>query len=164
MLHLDTVLVPVDFSDASQQALAQAHALAASWDAHLDVLHVIEEPAFPAFYRTGSVALYGSAPDVKDASRQALHQLLEQLPTTSEAGRVGLHVCQGDPSEEILRFAEDHDADLIVIGSQGLTGVGHLLLGSTADKVVRRSPCPVLVTRAEGKSLLGDGASPPADD
>ena len=164
MLHIDTVLVPVDFSDASRQALVQAYALAASWDAHLDVLHVIEEPAFPSFYNTGSVALYGRAPDLKDTSRQALHQLLDQLPDTPDADRIGLHVCQGDPSEEILRFAEDHDVDLIVIGPEGLTGVGRLLLGSTADKVVRRASCPVLVTRTGGKSLLGDDATIPDAD
>ena len=66
----------------------------------------------------------------------------------------GLHVVKGRPGAEILRFVQQHDVDLVVMPTHGLTGLEHLLMGSVAEKVVRQAPCPVLVVKAFGKSLL----------
>jgi nucleotide-binding universal stress UspA family protein len=65
-----------------------------------------------------------------------------------------LHVIEGHAAADIVRFAESHHSDLIVIATHGRTGIEHMLLGSITEKVVRRAPCPVFTVRTFGKSLV----------
>ncbi|MCG8468338.1 MAG: universal stress protein [Gemmatimonadetes bacterium] len=139
------LLVAVDFSDATPTLLAHASHLAASLDAGLDLLHVVPIPMYPTFY-VAELAL----PQNRRASRERLEQMAADLEprvdTTIEVG-------DGRPPDEIVEYAEEHGHDLIVVSSHGYTGVKRLLLGSTAEGVIRRAPCPVLVVKPGGRQL-----------
>lgn len=156
MLQIHRILAPIDFSAYSARAVAHARELATTYRAALDLLHVIEQPAFPAMYGAVMHELYGEVPDVNQEALEAMQRLLAQ--SNGPDVEMGLHVVRGRAAKEILQFVEDHDVDVIVMPSHGLSGLEHLLLGSVAEKVVRRAPCPVLVLKAGGKSLL------PGDD
>lgn len=152
MLQIKRILAPIDFSGHAEQSLAYAREIAFPYQAVLDLLHVIEEPTFPAMYGTVMNELYGKIPNVSQDARKAMQELLAR----SEGPDVetGLHVVKGRAGAEILRFIEQHDVDLVVMPTHGLTGLEHLLIGSVAEKVVRQALCPVLVVKAFGKSLL----------
>ena len=146
MIKISRILVPTDFSDTSEVAVRYAAALARSNDAALHVLHVLEEPlAYP-----WGTELY--MPQLENLYEQFRKDATERLPKllTDEERRECRAVFQcvtGNPYLEIMRYASDHQVDLIVIGTHGRTGATHLLMGSVAEKVVRRAPCPVLTVR-----------------
>ncbi len=147
-----TILVPVDFSEHAKAALIHAKELAAIYGSRLQLLHVIEENAYPEFYGMGDL------PDRmrRESLRAMAIREMEQL--CDECGGPGIepevHILSGHPARDIVRFAGDNDSDLIVIASHGLTGIEHLLLGSVAEKVVRMAQCPVFTVKAFGKSLI----------
>lgn len=155
MLNIKNVLVPIDFSEHSTQALAHARELSAAHNSEMHLLHIVEEAAFPSFYKMGEEALYGETTSLRDRALDALSQCIETDGPHVEEG-VGFHVEEGHPGEEIVKYAQEHDTDLIVISTHGLTGLERVLMGSVAQKVVREAPCPVFVVKARGKSLLPD--------
>ncbi len=153
MIKLDRILVPTDLSEFSKHALRYGCEFANRFDAELHLLNVVQdvvalvpEPgmAFPApgEYMT----------ELRDSSRQAL----EQLPDSDwlRSGRVTRDVRVGTPFVEIVRYARETECDLIVIGTHGRSGLAHVLLGSTAEKVVRKASCPVLTVRPEGHTFV----------
>lgn len=149
---IERILVPVDFSGASDAALAAARDLAVPWTAGLDLLHVVEEAVMPAFYAVGVTSLLQLNPEIRTRSQAEMERRLAQLG--GAAVGVATHVCEGKAAQQIVGFAEEHGSDLIVLATAGRTGVERLLLGSVAEKVVRLAPCPVLVVRArEGESV-----------
>lgn len=154
MLNIRRVLVPIDFSEHSVRALAHAGALAATHDAALTLLHVIEDPTFPAFYGAAS-AVYGPSPDLTDEADAALQELADEV----DLGAVPSVTCEvqtGRAAPGVIDWAEAHDTDVIVLSSHGLTGLKRLLMGSVAEKVVQRAPCPVFVVKAFGKWLVDE--------
>lgn len=155
MLKIKNVLVPVDFSEHCTQALAHARALAQAHESELHLLHVVEETVFPSFYKMGEQVMYGETASLRERAAEALSDCMEE-PGPKLAADVAFHVEEGHPGEEIVRYAEEQDTDLIVISTHGMTGVERVLMGSVAQKVVRESPCPVFVVKAKGKSLLPD--------
>lgn len=159
MLNIDRILVPTDFSEHAQQALAYARALAAAYGARIELLHIIEEAAFPAFYALGADAMYGEVPDLEERARAALQRLADER-LAGERG-VSCHVRKGRAAGEIAGLAEDGDVDLIVIASHGLTGLERLMMGSVAEKVVRLAPCPIFVVKSFGRSLLDEAPPRP---
>ena len=133
------ILVPVDFSAPSDQALAYAITMAQKFQARMTLLHVIYMPPLAG----ADLAMQMSA--IEEAAQQATDACLQQV---RDAGLLGEKIiCQGVPWQEIVEKAEDIGADLIIIGTHGRTGLQHVLLGSVAEKVVRMAPCAVLVTR-----------------
>ena len=155
MLNVRRILAPIDFSEPSAQGLAYARTLAETHRARLDLLHVIEEPTFPAMYGAVMHELYGALPDVNQQALDALQRLLDEAAGPEVES--GLHVVKGRAAAEILRFAERAEIDLIVMASHGLSGLEHVLLGSVAEKVVRQAACPVFVVKAGGRDLLARG-------
>ncbi len=139
------ILVPTDFSETADLALAYGKKLANVFHAPLHVLHVLRDPILHAFPTNG----YAALPNYREeAERDALRQLDELLtPTEREQLQAQLVVGWGAPFVEIIRYAKNHDVDLIVIGTHGRGAIAHLLLGSVAEKVVRKAPCPVLTVR-----------------
>jgi len=142
MLTLSRVLCPTDFSEVSTKAEAYATALAEHYDASLHLLHV--DPPMPI------MAPYGEIPvDVRLFEEQR-EQALADLATAGDRARAAgvdttTSVRGGHPAREILAVIEEQAADLLVIGTHGRGGVEHLLLGSVAEKIVRKAPCPVMV-------------------
>jgi nucleotide-binding universal stress UspA family protein len=141
MLPIRTILHPTDFSERSRHALQVATALARDHGARLLVLHVAELPA--AVYGE-AVLLMDRAGFVAEAHAQ-LDNLAVALPPERVERRVGL---APSPAAEIVCFAEETPCDLIVMGTHGRTGLRRALLGSIAEQVMRRAPCPVLTVKA----------------
>lgn len=140
-LQIRHILVPMDFSDLARQALWHAIPLATGFGAKISLLHVVDLPAYPT--EMGTVVVPQER--TMQVSRKELTALGEKLIPASLRGRV--LVCMGRPYEEIASTARRLKVDLIVITTHGYTGLKHVLLGSTAERVVRHSPCPVLTVR-----------------
>jgi nucleotide-binding universal stress UspA family protein len=147
-----SILAPVDFSEHSQKAVAYAKRLAASYEARLQLLHVVEQMVHPSFYAVGKTSILDLAPDVMSKSKVEMERMLQDAggPELS----ADLEVIEGLASRDIVKFAKEHQSDLIVIATHGLTGIEHLLLGSITEKVVRLAPCPVFTVKAFGRSIL----------
>ena len=161
MSHIRLILVPVDFSAASERALASAREVAAAFGATIHLLHVFETPlAMGAF-----LDMYTPAPDeyVESLAAQARAQL-EALLTEKErtSGMAVVTVRMGLPADEILQYVREHGAiDLIVIATSGRGHVARLMMGSVADRIVRSAPCPVLTVHLHdrGEATAGGRAA-----
>lgn len=145
------IVVPVDFSEHAQRALTHAGALAGEFGAHLDALHVVYDVTLPSAYGMGPLGVAG--PEVLDRSREALARLVEESVPAGVHWEA--HTEIGYAATDIVRFAERHDAGLIVMATHGWTGLKHFLLGSVTEKVVRHAPCPVFRVHSFGRSLVG---------
>ena len=138
------ILFATDFSQWARRAEDYACALACSWRASLTVLSVAEFPS-------------GLNPDypvnqqyLADLLKHASSQLVDLKGRAERRGiAVATRVATGIPSEEVVTAARAEDSDLIVVGTRGKTGLAHVLLGSTAERVIRGAPCPVLTVRME---------------
>lgn len=139
-------LVPIDFSESSAQAFTYAVALAKQLKARLTLLHIIQAP--PLAGGDMGVALPQTyLQEIEDLSRRDMEKYRQEAD--SEGVDTDIILVHGVPFQEILDTARSQQADLIVMGTHGRTGLSHVLLGSVAEKVVRLSPCPVLVTRQQ---------------
>jgi universal stress protein A len=149
MVSLQRILLPVDFSAGSRVALDEAMLFAEHFSARIEVLHVWGLP--PAIRGDLMVWLEGSggAPVnqvIEEQVQAEMSAFLSHLPTDQRA-RVSERIESGDPVVNILELARSGAYDLIVLGTHGRTGFGHVLLGSVAQRVVREAPCPVLTVR-----------------
>jgi nucleotide-binding universal stress UspA family protein len=147
-VEVKRILIPVDFSKQTALAVGYAHELAGTFGAALDLLHVVEVPTYPDFYVPFSAALETTA--VRRDAGDRLEALAEPLRATHE---VGTHVKVGRTTTEVTDFAERGGHDLIVLPSHGYSGLERVLLGSVAEGVLRRTPCPVLTVKPFGVDL-----------
>lgn len=149
MIKLDRILVPTDFSDCSQRALSYGCELAKRFGAELHVLHVAQQPAIGGMY---AASLPDEALYPEEFAKEHLEAL--EVPDAERISRVQKSVQIGSPFVEIVRYARHNDVDLIVMGTHGRTGLKHMLMGSVAEKVVRKAPCAVLAVRPEGHQFV----------
>jgi nucleotide-binding universal stress UspA family protein len=140
-----TILFPTDFSTASDAALVHAESLARQMNARLLIVHV-EEP--PLAYGGGE--LYYGLPE---PSSERILKMLEDVKPSDPSVPYTHRLTMGDPAGEVVRIAEDEGAEMIIIGTHGRTGMTRLLMGSVAEAIVRRAPCPVLVYREVAEKL-----------
>ena len=151
--RVETILVPIDFSEHATKALIYAKEIAAITGSRLQILHAIEEPVYPYFYGpAGDFSLSGEIEKLQEKTTEALDKLIYDTPGPEVP--IEKHVVTGTPSVEITRFAEQNGSDLIIIPTHGLTGLERMLLGSTAERVVRLASCPVLAVKSFGKQLI----------
>ena len=139
---MKTILVAVDFSDASVAAVKQALELAAAFDSKVVALHVIHDPAeAPGFYSSKKAGkkVYRN---MEEAAAKMMAAFVEEH--CAKWKKLEVRVRPGIPGDEIVRQAGEEKADLVVIGTRGHSGLKRLLLGSVADRVIRACPCPVL--------------------
>lgn len=143
------VLVAFDFGDASLEALRQGRSFAHGMGAALGVVHVLPAtPDLSALFPEGSLSLVAD----KQAGAQALRSAVEAYARTHLSLELStVFVERGAPDAEIVRRAEGWDADYVVVGSHGRSGLSRMLLGSVAERVVRHAPCSVLVARPTSK-------------
>jgi nucleotide-binding universal stress UspA family protein len=151
-VSIETILVPTDFSDDARAALEAAIDLAESFDARLVVVHAYYVD-IPAVYGgvggiSGDFLVPGDvvAP-VREGAEQAVETLLEEL--RGRGIEADGSAVMRDAAGAILQEAERVGADLIVMGTRGLTGFKHVLLGSVAERIARTAPCPVMTVKAE---------------
>lgn len=150
---LERILVPIDFSVHSEDALRYAHEIARESGAQLDLLHVVPVNAYPSMNDTGAFAMYAEQPgDVEGKAMEHLEKLYSRI--IGAAGNVRFHILHGTGAHEIVEQAIEMKSNLIVIGTHGLTGIERFMLGSVTAKTLRRAPCPVFVVKSFGKSLL----------
>jgi nucleotide-binding universal stress UspA family protein len=140
MLAVNTILHPTDFSERSHYAFWLACSLARDYGARLIVLHVVAAPAV--------VYAEGIVPPNPEELRAAVQEELNRLQAPRADVRAERRLAEGDAVEETLRVAKEANADLIVMGTHGRTGLGRLLMGSVAEQVMRRASCPVLTVKA----------------
>jgi nucleotide-binding universal stress UspA family protein len=144
-LELEKIVVGCDFSADAELALSYASSLAQELQAELCLLHVLE----PLAYQGLTPSTKALAEDLRGAVRSAVEGRLASL-VDAEArnwARVRTAIASGKPSAEIIQFAEREGADLIVVGSSGMGPIGRLIVGSTAEAIVRHATLPVLVVR-----------------
>lgn len=139
MLPFKTILFATDFSSASKVAFEVASALARDYRARIVAIHVVE-PVAVAF--TEYTAYVGPEEDM-DKAREMLHALKAPSPNVKLEHRM----LEGSPPAVITETAEEIGADLIVMGTHGRTGLMRFVMGSVAEEVLRRAPCPVLTIR-----------------
>jgi nucleotide-binding universal stress UspA family protein len=144
MIDLKTILVPSDFSECSDAAIRYGLELARRFDARLHLLHVVQDPATQPWAAEGFALPILEI--VEQWQKDARLRLAAAVPLP-DAARVTCVATIAAPTDEIVRYASAHAVDLIVMGTHGRGGVSHLLLGSIAEKVIRRAPCPVLTVR-----------------
>jgi nucleotide-binding universal stress UspA family protein len=130
------ILFPTDFSHAGDAAFAMATSLARDTKAKLLIVHV-EEP--PMAYGGGEL-YYG----VPDPGLEDMKRMLEEIVPNDPSINYEHRLITGDPAGAIVRLAESEDVDMIVMGTHGRSGLTRLLMGSVAEAIVRRAPCPVL--------------------
>jgi nucleotide-binding universal stress UspA family protein len=148
MIRLDRILFPTDFSEYSEAASRYACAFAEQFDAELHLLHVLEilPSTTPVF--GGGLAL---TPGVQESMQAAESELGRILDLEWQKGkRVVRATVDGAPFVEIIHYARENNIDLIVMGTHGRSGLSHAMIGSVAERVVRKSPCPVLTVRPGG--------------
>lgn len=147
MIKIQRILFPSDFSELSLHALGYARSFAELHKAELHVIHVVDQASMYWMAMGPNSLPVGPAPEeLIGVAQQELKRFVEQhlagvgVPLVTE-------VMLGRPFMEIIRYAREKNIDLIVIGTHGRSGLKHVLLGSVAEKVVRKSPCPVLTIR-----------------
>jgi nucleotide-binding universal stress UspA family protein len=146
----ERILCPVDFSRSSRAALRHAVALACDDGAALTVLHVVD----PLLAQAGRVRF--RRPLVENEARKQLERLARSIArSASGAQEPAIRLEVGQAGEKILETAKSIQADLIVIGTHGLTGLGRLLLGSTAEHVLHRAAVPVLAIPSGSRIATG---------
>ena len=146
------ILVPTDFSTTSDAALEFAKTVAQTFGASLHLLHVFEDPIVAG----GFTEAYAPLPSDLRASmvEDARKQLAKRLPDEERVRfRATTEVVSGFPAMGIVEYAQDHQIDLIVMGTHGRSGMSHLFVGSVAERVVRLAACPVLTVHA-GKTIV----------
>ena len=145
-MEIRRIVVPIDFSEHSQRALDEAVGLALKFDAELHLLH-----CYQLFSIGAAGAPYNVIPpeDFERAIREGAQQTLSEWRQKASAKKVRVHehLVAGVPSEGIAELANTLGADLIVMGTRGLSGLKHVLLGSVAERTIRIAPCPVLTVK-----------------
>ncbi len=139
------ILYPTDFSEGAEQARAEAVRLARALGAELILLHVLVPVA-----RQGEALLGPAELDrLQERQRRWAEEYLEARVVETHAAGVAARglLRGGEPAPEVVRAAEEEQVDLIVMGTHGRSGLGRLLLGSVADRVVRTASCPVVTVR-----------------
>lgn len=148
MKAISKILVPVDFSDCSRAAVEAALQVAGKFEAELELLHVHEVPftAGAVLVRTQDGREVTMDAFLGEESRRLLDEMVESVEALAKAPHH--EVVQGGVAHvSIVERAKAIDADMIVMGTHGRSGLSHLLMGSVAEKVLRAAPCPVLVVR-----------------
>ncbi|RME73907.1 MAG: universal stress protein [Planctomycetota bacterium] len=138
-----TLLCAVDFSETSKKSFEYAKVLAQKFDSKIILLHVVE-PLLTGTYVTFEPTL---GTQVMNTMEEKAEELLKELK--GEDKNIEIKIIHGTAYEEIVEYAKKVKADLIVMGTHGLSGLSHFLIGSVAEKVVRKAGCPVLTVKMD---------------
>jgi nucleotide-binding universal stress UspA family protein len=144
-IKMNKIVCPVDFSPSSNYALDYAIDLARMFKAQLTLLHVVEVPFLPSYAMAGVPELSLPLEQIEEGARKGLERLAGEC--RARYGKVETEQRTGAAFMEIIAYSRESHADMIVMGTHGRTGLSHIIIGSVAEKVVRKAPCPVLTIR-----------------
>lgn len=145
MKTIERILFATDFSENSEDAFQYALLLARRFSARLSLIHVINEPVDLRGFYVPHISFDNLEKEIEEGAKKMMAKFCaERLADFPDHDS---HVVTGIPSDEIVAKAKEIDASLIVLGTHGRTGLDHILFGSTAERVVRYAPCPVLTVR-----------------
>lgn len=145
MKRFEKILLAIDFSDYSEVACEYALTLAKSFNSSLLVLHVINEPVDLRGFYVPHISFEQLEQEIETGAVKMLETFCNE--NLKEFTAFTTAVVTGVPYEEIIRVAAEQESSLIIIGTHGRTGLDHLIFGSTAERVVRSAPCPVMTVR-----------------
>jgi nucleotide-binding universal stress UspA family protein len=144
MIQLKNILVPTDFSENATKAFPYAKDLAESFGGGIIVAHITEPDLYFGYPATVPIGLEGMWAEIKDVVEQRFEEVRAAFGDDLDIRTVHR---DGPAAQELIELATEEDVSLIVIATHGHTGLKHLFLGSTAERVVRGAPCPVLTCR-----------------
>ena len=137
MKEFKTILMATDFSESSDHAFSYAASLARKFNARLLLLHVINEPVDLRGFYAPHISFEKLEEEIEEGAQKMMEKFCQN------------HLRDYDNYETFIVPAISANADLIVVGTHGRTGLDHMLFGSTAEKIVRKSPIPVMTVRLE---------------
>jgi nucleotide-binding universal stress UspA family protein len=145
MRDFKTILFATDFSESSDYAFQYAYSLAKKFNARLLLVHVINEPVDLRGFYVPHISFEKLEEEIEEGAKK----MMEKFCRTHirDYDNFESIIVPGIPYDEIIKKATDNSADLIIVGTHGRTGLDHVLFGSTAEKVVRKSPVPVMTIR-----------------
>ncbi len=149
MKKIATIMTAIDFSDSSDNAFQMALSMAQSFSARLLILHVINEPVDLRGFYVPHISFEKLEEEIEAGAQKMMESFCRK--NIVDFDNFESFIVAGLPHEQIIGQAEEKAADMIVLGTNGRTGLDHILFGSTAEKVVRRSAVPVLTVRLEGE-------------
>ena len=149
--EINKILVPVDFSDYSKSSLRYAVNFSKLFKAEMILIYVVEPVIYPPDFSMGQIAIPSVHSEWDKRAREELDKLSKsEIPADVKVKSI---IKTGKPFMEIIETASEENVDLIIIATHGHSGVEHILFGSTAEKVVRKAPCPVLTLREPVKGF-----------
>ncbi|MCK5140354.1 MAG: universal stress protein [Thermodesulfovibrionia bacterium] len=144
-MKVETIVFPTDFSEGSFHALPYAVDLSKHYNAKLYVLHVIYDFSKATYSHIPHISADSLYKEMSDWAKEEIESCcVEEIRGLTNVDKV---VLKGVPYEEILKFASEKKIDIIVMGTYGRVGFERFIFGSTAERVVRRAPCPVMTVR-----------------
>lgn len=144
-ITIKKILVPIDFSEYSKASLRYAVSFAKKFNAEINLIYVVEPIIYPPDFSMGQIAIPSMDIELDKRAEVELQKLIET--EINGVLKSEIIIRTGKPFIEIIETASEKDIDLIIIATHGHSGVEHILFGSTAEKVVRKAPCPVLTLR-----------------
>ncbi|MFN0136087.1 MAG: universal stress protein [Phycisphaerae bacterium] len=150
------ILWPTDFSELSLHAGRYARAMADQFGAELHIVHVVPPPLSPdvAVMVPADAPMTMTEPKLLDASRAAIKELI--IKHFDGDPKIVTHAYYGNPWPTICEYAKEKGIDLIVVSTHGRTGISHVLIGSTAERIVQHAPCAVLTVKRSGRGFLNE--------
>lgn len=145
MKTIKTILFATDFSESSDEAFDYALLFSRSFGARLVLLHVISEPVDMRGFYVPHISFDSLEDEIISSAKKMLNEFCTSRMKETDCYK--FEVVSGVPFEKIITHAELEQADLIVVGTHGRGGLDHILFGSNAEKIVRKSPVPVLTVR-----------------
>lgn len=150
MINLKKILLPTDFSENSEHALQYAREFTELFDAELHILHVSHQMALEhgmSFLPPGDLML-----DMRPAAKRKLREIANDDWAAERT--IVREMREGRPFVEIIRYADEVEIDLIIMGTHGWGPISHLLVGSVAERVVQKAHCPVMTIRPAGHEFV----------
>jgi len=153
MIKIEKILFPTDFSEHSKHAFSYAVSFAKEYGARLYMLHIVEDVQYLANAYMFDVPIMPSFADMEQSRLKEMQEFIDR-ETADSSISIEKMIKHGRPFIEIIQTARDENIDLIVIATHGRSGLEHVFFGSTAEKVVRKAPCPVLSIRMPGHGFI----------
>jgi len=145
------LLIPFDFSQCSKKALTYGVEFSKTYNASLTAIHIVEQPIHPAFYAGGVKSVFELNPNIEKKAKENFDNIITKIDKDIKYNFI---LKEGEIHKGITDFALNNKTDLLIMGTHGLSGIEHFLIGSTTEKVIRRTDIPVLTVKSQEKDFV----------